>query len=238
MNLSKKPLAARTLLFTGTKSECFFIKISAFSGQWNKEKLFHFQCASKAITIYNLCIQSTIKMLKICLSFTQHTKVHFFPIFMCFFSFFFLFFPYIPSWAVSSVNSSKVTHSLWLISLCLSWILLPVFEALQWADDCLGRDYYTNLSTLLCQALSPGRLCVSVCVFQGFITLSLHKRKCQLGCFSMSIHLCTYMCLYMYVIMCVSSITVIFFTTASLLFLPFVTIPGLLDFITEMTIWL
>lgn len=165
-------------------------------------------------------------------------KSTFFSHFYVFFFFFFLFFPYIPSWAVSSVNSSKVTHSLWLISLCLSWILLPVFEALQWADDCLGRDYYTNLSTLLCQALSPGRLCVSVCVFQGFITLSLHKRKCQLGCFSMSIHLCTYMCLYMYVIMCVSSITVIFFTTASLLFLPFVTIPGLLDFITEMTIWL
>lgn len=163
MNLSKKPLAARTLLFTGTKSECFFIKISALSGQWNKEKLFHFQCASKAITIYNLCIQSTIKMLKICLSFTQHTKVHFFSHFYVFFLFF-VFFPYIPSRAVSSVNSSKVTHSLWLISLCLSWILLPVFEALQWADDCLGRDYYTNLSTLLCQALSPGRLCVSVCV--------------------------------------------------------------------------
>lgn len=167
------------------------------------------------------------------------TQKYIFFTFLCvFFFFFFLFFPYIPSWAVSSVNSSKVTHSLWLISLCLSWILLPVFEALQWADDCLGRDYYTNLSTLLCQALSPGRLCVSVCVFQGFITLSLHKRKCQLGCFSMSIHLCTYICLYMYVIMCVSSITVIFFTTASLLFLPFVTIPGLLDFITEMTIWL
>lgn len=165
-------------------------------------------------------------------------KSTFFSHFYVFFFLFFVFFPYIPSRAVSSVNSSKVTHSLWLISLCLSWILLPVFEALQWADDCLGRDYYTNLSTLLCQALSPGRLCVSVCVFQGFITLSLHKRKCQLGCFSMSIHLCTYMCLYMYVIMCVSSITVIFFSTASLLFLLFVTIPGLLDFITETTIWL
>ena len=84
--------------------------------------------------------------------------------------------------AVSIVSSSRLTHSLWLISLCLSWILLPAFEALQWADDCLGRDYYTNLSTLLCQTLSPGRLtvcvcvcvclcvCVCVCVFLGFIT--------------------------------------------------------------------
>ena len=67
-------------------------------------------------------------------------------------------------WAVSIVSSSRLTHSLWLISLCLSWILLPAFEALQWADDCLGRDYYTNLSTLLCQTLSPGRLTVCVCV--------------------------------------------------------------------------
>lgn len=126
-------------------------------------------------------------------------------------------------WAVSIVNSSKLTHSLWLISLCLSWILLPVFEALQWADDCLGRDYYTNLSTLLCQALSPGRLCV--CVFLGFITLPLRERKCLCACSSMSMHLCTYvyMCLLytyirVYACKCVSFITVIFSSHGSLLF--------------------
>lgn len=78
------------------------------------------------------------------------------------------------SWAVSSVNSSRLTHSLWLISLCLSWILLPVFEALQWADDCLGRDYYTNLSTLFCQALSPGRLCLCVCFL---VSLHFHYTR-------------------------------------------------------------
>lgn len=67
--------------------------------------------------------------------------------------------------AVSVVNSSKLTHSLWLISLCLSRISLPVFEALQWADDCLGRDYYTNLSTLSAKPSAQGAsLCVCVCV--------------------------------------------------------------------------
>lgn len=65
-------------------------------------------------------------------------------------------------WAVSIVNSSKLTHSLF-ISLCLSWISLPVFEALQWADDCLGRDYYTNLSTLSAKPSAQGA-CVCVCV--------------------------------------------------------------------------
>lgn len=40
---------------------------------------------------------------------------------------------------VRAVDSSRVTHSLWLISLCLRRIRLPAFEALQWADDCLGR---------------------------------------------------------------------------------------------------
>lgn len=78
--------------------------------------------------------------------------------------------------AVSIVNSSKMSHSLWLISLCLSWILLPVFEALQWADDCLGRDYYTNLSTLLCQAFSSGRAHtrVYVCVW---VSLHFHYTR-------------------------------------------------------------
>lgn len=184
-------------------------------------------------------------MLKICLGFTQHTKVHFFHIFCVFFFFFFVFSPYIPSWAVSSVNSSKVTHSLWLISLCLSWILLPVFEALQWVDDCLGRDYYTNLSTLLCQALSPGRLCVSVCVcFRVSLHFHYTRENVSLDVsLWVSIYVLIFICVcYMYVIMCVfvcvSSITVIFFSTASLLFLLFVTVPGLLDFITNTTIWL
>lgn len=133
------------------------------------------------------------------------------------------------------MNSSKLTHSLWLISLCLSWILLPVFEALQWADDCLGRDYYTNLSTLLCQALSPGRLCV----FLGFITISLHKRKCLCACSSMSMHLCIYvdMCpqyICSCTCVCVSSITVIFPSHGRLFFPVAVTVSGLLPtFITD-----
>lgn len=86
-------------------------------------------------------------------------------------------------WAQSIMNLFKLSHSLWLISLCLSRILLPVFRALQWADDCLGWDYYTNLSTALCQALSPRPSpCLSVCVFLGFITFSLHNRICLLVC--------------------------------------------------------
>lgn len=73
--------------------------------------------------------------------------------------------------AVSIVNSSKLTHLLLFISLCLSWILLPVFEALQWADDCLGPDYYTNLSTLSAKPSALGAcVCVSVCVSSNFIT--------------------------------------------------------------------
>lgn len=60
--------------------------------------------------------------------------------FLFFFFFFCLLHDYFPTArVVSAVNSSKVTHSLWLISLCLRRIRLPVFEALQWADDCLGR---------------------------------------------------------------------------------------------------
>lgn len=96
--------------------------------------------------------------------------------------------------AVSIVNSSKLTHSLWLISLCLSWILLPVFEALQWPDDCLGRDYYTNLSTLSAKPSAQGPcVCVCMCVFLCFITLSLHRRKC------LYVHKYAFVCLWLYV---------------------------------------
>lgn len=91
------------------------------------------------------------------------------------------------------MNSSKLTHSLWLISLCLSSILLPVFEALQWADDCLGRDYYTNLSTLSAKPSAQGA-CVCVCVFLGFIAFSLHKRKSLCACSSIRMQLCAYVC--------------------------------------------
>lgn len=93
--------------------------------------------------------------------------------------------------AVSIVNSSKLTHSLWLISLCLSWILLPVFEALQWPDDCLGRDYYTNLSTLSAKPSAQGpRVCVCVCVC---FCASLHFHYTgESVCMSMSMHLCAY----------------------------------------------
>ena len=151
---------------------------------------------------HNSQIHSTIKILTISLGWTlfhsmlssQNTFSYIFKSTGFFWSFLWLFFDCVNR---RIVNSSKLTHSLWLISLCLSWILLPVFEALQWADDCLGQNYYTNLSTLHCQALSPGRLCV----FLGFIIVSLHRRYCLCRpC--MSMHLCTYvyMCLrYMHV---------------------------------------
>lgn len=130
-------------------------------------------------------------------------------------------FSFLLCYAVSIVNSSKLTHLLWLISLCLSWILLPVSEALQWADDCLGRDYYTNLSTLLCQALSLGRACVCVCVSGCHYTFNTQEKTsmCMLHYEYTFVYLCFYVSAAVY--MCLSSINVIFSSHSSLQWLSF-----------------
>lgn len=200
-------------------------------------------------SFYNSWIGGTIEILTMCLSAdrvpaTRLPRLHFHANERDFSSPFCLVRDYFSTVrAVSVVNSSKLTHSLWLISLCLSRISLPVFEALQWADDCLGRDYYTNLSTLSAKPSAQGaslRVCVGARVcFWPFITLSLHKRKCV----CMLLHddafvccVCT-LCVCVYsACTCVSSMTAIFASPGSCLFPAAATMSGSLPaFISDNT---